>query len=180
MGDIIIKGGLVQQLDTHGGNVYMYGGLIEDANLGGGFITSQGGIIENTHDCRVIYSGQETVYKDRVVYVDRVKTKIQDTPKTLEELRQLRERCELLEQQNAQLSEELKGLTHDELLRDNIQMAKAMRRAKNRERVLIAQRDEAVRKAMAVGNWDTYRPTREEVANIYNIKCALSECDDDI
>ena len=178
MSDIVIKGGLVQQLDTHGGNVYMYGGLIEEANLGGGTITSRGGIIENTHDCRTMYAGQEV--KERIVYVDKVKTEVQDTPETLARLKELEEQCKELMRENYVLAQQMKGLTHNELFKDNIAMAKAMKRAKNRERVLIAQRDEAIRQAMAVGNWDTYRPTRDEVSKVYKTMCAFSECDDDI
>lgn len=171
-----IHGGLVKGIDTQGGDVYIYGGLINELNLGGGRVVLRGGIIQNLCDGK---TNIETKVEEKIVEKDVVKYVVRDTPETLKLLENLKNYNAKLEAENEQLLAEIHELKRDTLLTDNLAMAAAMKRAKNRERILIAQRDEALAKLAASPTvWDDYQPTKQEIKNIYRTMCAMTEIDE--
>lgn len=161
-----------------GGKCEIHGGVIEClVALGNTKVEHHGGLI-------YVKGGNEVKpqtkieYRDRVVYRDRIKVVNKDNPETLQRLQELTARCEELEKKNEALLEELNGLDHDTLLADNLKMAKAMKRAKNRERVLIAQRDEAIARLNRKNPWDEFEPSAYAINKLYKTMCAFTEIDD--
>lgn len=63
-----IYSGVVDTIDTHGGDAYIYGGKVEHLNTQGGDVKQFGGTIIEYRD-RVIYKDR-VVYKDKVKYID--------------------------------------------------------------------------------------------------------------
>lgn len=167
-----IHGGLVTGIDTHGGAVYIYGGLVNELNLGGGRVVLRGGIIKNLCDV-------ETQVQEKIVEKEVVKYVVRDTPATLELLEELKSENSYLKTENEKLQRQISELKRLDLLKDNLAMAAAMKRAKNRERVLIAQRDEALAKLAASPTvWDDYQPTKQEIKNIYRTMCLMTEIEE--
>jgi hypothetical protein len=174
-----IHGGIVSNVTVRsGGKCEIHGGVIEClVALGNTKVEHHGGLI-------YVKGGNEVKpqtkieYRDRVVYRDRIKVVNKDNPETLQRLQELTARCEELEKRNEALLEELNGLDHDTLLRDNIKMAKAMKRAKNRERVLKAQRDEALARLNRSNPWDKFEPSAYAIKKVYKTMCAFTEIDD--
>lgn len=171
-----IYDGLITGIDTHGGAVYIYGGLIEELNLGGGRVVLRGGIIQNLCDVK---TNIETKVQEKIVEKEVVKYVVRDTPATLELLEELKSENYDLKTENEKLQRQISQLKRYELFKDNLEMAAAMKRAKNRERVLIAQRDEALAKLAASPTvWDDYHPTKQEIKNLYRTMCAMTEIED--
>ena len=171
-----IHGGVVRGIDTQGGDVYIYGGLINELNLGGGRVVLRGGIIQNLCD---VQAKTETKVEEKIVEKEVVKYVVRDTPATLERLEALKSVNSDLRTENEILQRQISEFKRLELLKDNISMAAAMKRAKNRERVLIAQRDEALAKLDASPTvWDDYQPTKQEIKNLYRTMCAMTEIED--
>lgn len=174
-----IHGGIVSNVTIRsGGKCEIHGGVIEClVALGNTKVEHHGGLI-------YVKGGNEVkpqtkiVYKDRVVYRDRIKVVNKDNPETLQRLQELTARIEELKKRNEALLEELNGLDHDTLLADNIQMSIAMKRAKNRERVLIAQRDEALARLNRENPWDKFEPSAYAINKVYKTMCAFTEIDD--
>lgn len=167
---------MITDLDTHGGDVYMYGGMVQYANLGGGQVIIRGGIIQNLSEGK---AKTEIKIQEKIVEKEVVKIVVRDTPETLKLLENLKNYNAKLEAENEQLLAEIHELKRDTLLTDNLAMAAAMKRAKNRERVLIAQRDEALAKLAASPTvWDDYQPTKQEIKNLYRTMCAMTEIED--
>lgn len=171
-----IHGGVVRGIDTQGGDVYIYGGLINELNLGGGQVVLRGGIIQNLCDGKTKI---ETNVEEKIVEKEVVKYVVRDTPATLELLEELKSENSDLEFENEILHKQISELKRLSLYKDNLAMAAAMKRAKNRERVLIAQRDEALAKLAASPTvWDDYQPTKAEIKNLYRTMCAMTEIED--
>lgn len=168
-----IHGGVVTGIDTQGGDVYIYGGLINELNLGGGRVVLRGGIIQNLCDGKTKI---ETKVEEKIVEKKVVKYVVRDTPATIELLEKLKSENSDLKTENEKLQRKISVIKRSELLNDNLAMAAAMKRAKNRERILIAQRDEALAKLAASPTvWDDYQPTKQEIKNLYRTMCAMTE-----
>lgn len=176
-----MHGGIVSSVTVRsGGTCEIHGGIVEHLVIHGNTKVEQhGGIIES-----VFYENEGTAtqpqtkieYRDRIVYRDRV-VKV-DNPETLQRLKEVTARCEELKKRNEFLLEQLNGLDHNTLLDDNIQMSIAMKRAKNRERVLKAQRDEAIARLNRENPWDKFEPSAYEIKKVYKTMCAFTEIDD--
>lgn len=176
-----MHGGIVSSVTVRsGGTCEIHGGIVERLVIRGNKKVEQhGGIIESIFYENEGFATQPQTkieYRDRIVYRDRV-VKV-DNPETLQRLKEVIARCEELEKRNEALLEELKGLDHDTLLADNIKMAKAMKRAKNRERVLKAQRDEALARLNRKNPWDEFEPSAYAINKVYKTMCAFTEIDD--
>ena len=156
--------------------MYIYGGLINELNLGGGRVVLRGGIIQNLCDVKTKI---ETKVEEKIVEKEVVKYVVRDKPATLELLEELKSENSDLETENEILHKQISELKRLELYKDNLAMAAAMKRAKNRERVLIAQRDEALAKLAASPTvWDDYQPSKAEIKNLYRTICAMTEIED--
>lgn len=178
-----MHGGIVSSVTVRsGGTCEIHGGIVERLVIRGNKKVEQhGGIIESIFYENEGFATQPQTkieYRDRVVYRDRIKVVNKDNPETLQRLQELTARCEELEKKNEALLEELNGLDHDTLLADNIEMAKAMKRAKNRERVLKAQRDEALARLNRENPWDKFEPSAYAINKLYKTMCAFTEIED--
>ena len=121
---------------------------------------------------------------DRIIFTDRTKQLRQQVDNLMEELNERNKLYTAARQRNAELAEYITQL-HDELHRtDRTDLIAEVERLKekvqaltNQVRVLTLQRNEALAAAADTHNkaWDTYKPTRAEVAEYYRIACNLMD-----
>jgi predicted RNase H-like nuclease (RuvC/YqgF family) len=175
-----IHGGIVSNVTVRsGGKCVIHGGVVERLVIQGNTKVEQhGGLVYYENEGDAAKPQPKIEYRDRVVYRDVVRYVKKDNPDTQQRLQELTARCEELKKKNEALLEELKGLDNNTLLADNIKMAKAMKRAKNRERVLIAQRDEAIARLNRSNPWDEFEPSAYAINKVYKTMCAFTEIDD--
>lgn len=90
------------------------------------------------------------------------------------------ERCEDLEIANNKLIQELEDTERQKLLREIEDLKDKLLKARNREHVLIHQRNDAERETMIAKSqvWDDFKPTKEQVKQYYNKVLMLLDCED--
>lgn len=116
------------------------------------------------------------IYKDMIVYKDREKVVYRDRlPEECEkELKDLRKLTRYFEGYTQKLEEEITK-QDKRIARLNEQLEKAL----NRERVAVMSRKDAQKELERImaNQWDSYRPTKEEVRRYYNVLLALLDCE---
>ena len=172
-----IHGGVVQNINTNGGYVYIYGGLVEEIDVQGGDVVLRGGIINNLINARM--PKPETVIREKIVEKVVEKVVYRDSPKVIEELRKWKEAYDALDAENIELRNILQN--GDNLLIEEINdLKEKLKKARDREKVLVMQRNEALAREEQDNNiWDDYKPSKEEVKRVYNTMCAFTECDEE-
>ena len=125
---------------------------------------------------------------DRIIFTDRTKQLRQQVDNLMEELNERNKLYTAARQRNAELADYITQL-HDELHRtDRTDLIAEVERLRgkvqaltNQVRVLTLQRNEALAAAADTHNhaWDSYKPTRAEVAEYYRIALNLMDCDNE-
>ena len=157
--------------------MYIYGGLVENLDVQGGDVVQRGGIINNLINARM--PKPDVVVKEKIVEKVVEKVVYRDSPKVIEEMRKWKEAYDALKEENIELRNILQN--GDNRLTEQIEdLRDKLKKARNRERVLVMQRNEALAHSeQGKSVWDDYKPSKEEVTRVYNTMCAFTECNDE-
>ena len=198
-GDADIHGGIVKQLIVHG-NCTQYGGIVNQRVIMTGTAKAEPNSAQKqdapytaktqgkpTTEPKMARGEPRTaqkeeppeptiIYKDKIVYKDREKVVWRDRlPEECEkELKDLRKLTRYYEGYTQKLEEEI-AKQDKRISRLNEQLEKAL----NRERVAVMSRKDAQKELERImaNQWDSYRPTKEEVRRYYNVLLALLDCE---
>lgn len=194
-GDADIHGGIVKQLIVHG-NCTQYGGIVNQRVIMRAGPTdtakaepnsaqkqdapyttqTQGKPTNEPRMARGEPPEPTIIYKDKIVYKDREKVVYRDRlPEECEkELKELRKLTRYYEGYTQKLELEI-AKQGKRIARLNEQLEKAL----NRERVAVMSRRDAQKELAKImaNQWDSYRPTKEEVRRYYNVLLALLDCE---
>jgi hypothetical protein len=192
--DYHIHGGIIETINCQG-NVIMHGGVVESLNVQGD-CKQYGGIIEH----RILQQTQNpttrVVYKDRIIYRDRVKVVYRDRPGLKpgmsvvsdDDMRELYEQAKYwlkkadeLEVENTKLKKEIEATERQKLLREIDDLKEKLNKARQRENVAVLQRKDAEREALIAKSqvWDDFKPTKEQVKSFYKIITNCMDCETD-
>lgn len=179
-GDADIHGGIVKQLIVHG-NCIQYGGIVNQrVIMAGPLNTAEAAPNSPRGEPRAAQKEEPAeptiIYKDKIVYKEREKVVYRDRlPEECEkELKDLRKLTRYYEGYAYKLEQEI--VKQDKRIsRLNEQLEKAL----NRERVAVMSRRDAQKELAKImaNQWDSYRPTKEEVRRYYNVLLALLDCE---
>lgn len=179
-GDADIHGGIVKQLIVHG-NCTQYGGMVNQrVIMTGPPNTAEAAPNSPRGEPKTAQKPKPPeptiIYKDKIVYKEREKVVWRDRlPEECEkELKDLRKLTRYYEGYAQKLEQEI--FKQDKrIARLNEQLEKAL----NRERVAVMSRKDAQKELERImaNQWDSYRPTKEEVRRYYNVLLALLDCE---
>jgi hypothetical protein len=194
-GDADIHGGIVKQLIVHG-NCTQYGGIVNQrvimaaepnsaqkqdapytAKTQSKPITKAKMARGEPRTAQKKEPPEPTIiYRDKVVYKEREKVVYRDRlPEECEkELKDLRKLTRYYEGYAQKLELEI-AKQDKRIARLNEQLEKAL----NRERVAVMSRKDAQKELERImaNQWDSYRPTKEEVRRYYKVLLALLDCE---
>lgn len=182
-GDADIHGGIVKQLIVHG-NCTQYGGIVKQRVIMTAGPTDTAKAEPNsaqpTTEPRAAQKEDPPeptiIYKDKIVYKEREKVVYRDRlPEECEkELKDLRKLTRYYEGYAQKLELEI-AKQDKRIARLNEQLEKVL----NRERVAVMSRRDAQKELAKImaNQWDSYRPTKEEVRRYYNVLLALLDCE---
>ena len=202
-GDADIHGGIVKQLIVHG-NCTQYGGIVNQRVIMAAGPTDTAKAEPNpaqkqdapyttqtqgkpTTEPKMARGEPRTaqkeeppeptiIYKDKIVYKEREKVVYRDRlPEECEkELKNLRKLTRYYEGYAQKLELEI-AKQDKRIARLNEQLEKAL----NRERVAVMSRKDAQKELERImaNQWDSYRPTKEDVRRYYNVLLALLDCE---
>ena len=202
-GDAIIHGGIITKLVVHG-NCTQHGGIVNKRVIMAAGPTDKAKAEPNSAQKQDAPYTAETqgkpitepkmargepktaqkeeppeptiIYRDKIVYKEREKVVYRDRlPEECEkELKELRKLTRYYEGYAEKLEEEI-AKQDKRIARLNEQLEKAL----NRERVAVMSRKDAQKELERImaNQWDSYRPTKEEVRRYYNVLLALLDCE---
>ena len=182
-GDADIHGGIVKQLIVHG-NCTQYGGIVNQRVIMTAGPTDRAKAEPNsaqpTTEPRTAQKEEPPeptiIYKDKIVYKEREKVVYRDRlPEECEkELKELRKLARYYEGYAEKLEQEI-AKQDKRIARLNEQLEKAL----NRERVAVMSRNDSQKELERImaNQWDSYRPTKEEVRKFYRVVRQLLDCE---
>ena len=182
-GDADIHGGIVKQLIVHG-NCTQYGGIVNQRVIMTAGPTDRAKAEPNsaqpTTEPRTAQKEEPPeptiIYKDKIVYKEREKVVYRDRlPEECEkELKELRKLARYYEGYAEKLEQEI-AKQDKRISRLNEQLEKAL----NRERVAVMSRNDSQKELERImaNQWDSYRPTKEEVRKFYRVVRQLLDCE---
>ena len=201
-GDADIHGGIVKQLIVHG-NCTQYGGIVNQRVIMAAPPNTAEAEPNSAQKQDAPYTAQTQgkpttepkmargeprtaqkeeppeptiIYKDKIVYKEREKVVYRDRlPEECEnELKDLRKLARYYEGYTQKLELEI-AKQDKRISRLNEQLEKAL----NRERVAVMSRKDSQKELERImaNQWDSYRPTKEEVRRYYNVLLALLDCE---
>ena len=181
-GDAIIHGGIITKLIVHG-NCTQHGGIVNKRVIMAGATDTakaEPNSAQPTTEPRTAQKEEPPepaiIYKDKVVYKEREKVVYRDRlPEECEkELKDLRKLTRYYEGYAQKLEQEI-AKQDKRISRLNEQLEKAL----NRERVAVMSRKDVQKELERImaNQWDSYRPTKEEVRRYYNVLLALLDCE---
>ena len=181
-GDAIIHGGIITKLIVHG-NCTQHGGIVNKRVIMAGptdTAKAEPNSAQPTTEPKMAQKEEPPeptiIYRDKVVYKEREKVVYRDRlPEECEkEMKDLRKLTRYYEGYAEKLEEEI-AKQDKRISRLNEQLEKAI----NRERVAVMSRKDAQKELERImaNQWDSYRPTKEEVRRYYNVLLALLDCE---
>ena len=119
--------------------------------------------------------------KDILFYMNENKELQSEVEEARDAMRHLRNKNAELLDEISELKEELEATKRMKLLKKIWQLKAKLNCSKHMMHTLVMQRDEAIQLAERYKNknYDSYKPSKEEVARFYGVIRGLLDCEDD-